>query len=49
MESCVSGLLDGTLDLGLVFVLEFVLIAHHEVGMRHAELRSTNEEESIRF
>lgn len=44
----VSGLLDRTLDLGLVFILEFVLIAHHQVRMRHAKLRrgKKNKEES---
>lgn len=36
----ISCLLDRTLDLGLIIILEFVLIAHHQVRMRHAELRS---------
>lgn len=47
MKCKVSGLLDRTLDLGLIVILEFVLIAHHQVRMRHAELRRANEEESV--
>lgn len=45
----VSGLLDRTLDLGLVFILEFVLIAHHQVRMRHAKLRREKKQGGIRF